>query len=285
MPELAYVNGKFMPIEKAVIPVEDRGYQFGDAVYEFLESFNGKLFCLEEHLDRLENSLKGLQFPHVSRENIRNAAIELLNRSGFARAGIYIQISRGVQPRNHDFEDNLKVQIVMTVRDITNEVPEKIKKRVKVRTCRDFRWGFCNIKTVQLLPAVLAIHEAAANDLDDSIFISDEGVVREATSSNVFICRKNTIITHPLTSNILPGITRAVVLKLCNELNIQTEERFYHTDELYAADEAFLTATVIGIIPIIEVDGSLVGNGAPGPLTVKLAKVLDQRRCEIDYRL
>lgn len=285
MPELAYINGRFMPIEKAVVNVEDRGYQFGDAVYEFLESFNGHLFCLEEHLDRLENSLKSLYFPHVSRDKIRQATIEMLNKSGFDRTEIYIQISRGVQPREHAFGDDLEVQVVMTARDISNEVHEKIEKMAKVQTCRDFRWGLCNIKTVQLLPAVLALREASTKKLDDSIFISDEGVVREATSSNIFICRKNTVITHPLTSNILPGITCAVVLKLCNDLNIQTEERFYHTDELYAADEAFLTATVMGIMPISEIDGHSVADVNPGPLTVELSKVLNQRRCEVDFRL
>ena len=277
MPEWAYLNGKFLPIDKALVPIEDRGYQFGDAVYEFIASYNGRLFYLEEHLDRLARSLKGLFFPPVSRETIRKAVLTLFGKAEIQRAGIYIQISRGVSPRNHAFPDGVHPQIVMTIREIEEKPPELRKNGAAAITVEDFRWGRCDLKTVQLLPNVLAKQKALAAGVFDAIFVSPEGVVREGTSSNICIVADGVVITHPLTQQILPGITRMVVIDLCRELNIQVSERFFKTDALYGSEEVFLTGTVTEVLPIVTIDGHRIGDGQVGPVTTRLFEALRQR--------
>ena len=276
MPELAYLNGEFLPIDKALVPIEDRGYQFGDAVYEFIASYNGRLFYLEEHLDRLDRSLKGLFFPPVSRETILKAVLTLFEKAEIERAGIYIQVSRGVSPRNHAFPDDVHPQIVMTIREVEEKPPELRKNGAAAITVEDFRWGRCDLKTVQLLPNVLAKQKALAAGVFDAIFVSSEGVVREATSSNICIVADGKVITHPLTPQILPGITRMVVIDLCRELDIPVSERFFKTDALYGAEEAFLTGTVTEVLPIVTIDGQRIGDGQVGPVTARLNDALRQ---------
>jgi D-alanine transaminase len=277
MPELAYLNGKLMPINEAMVPVEDRGYQFGDAVYEFIASYNGKLFCLEAHLDRLMNSLQGLSFPAVDRNEIRRDVIDLFEKAGFPRAGIYIQISRGAMPRDHAFSDSARLQTVMTIRAVKEKPAELRKYGAHAITVEDLRWALCNIKTVQLLPSVLAKQKALEAGVFDAIFVSNEGVVREATSSNFFIVSNGTVITHPLTRNILPGITRQVVLELCREQDIPYREQFFKTFDLYDADEAFLTGTITEVLPIVQVDRRAIGDGQVGPITSQLYNALRRR--------
>jgi D-alanine transaminase len=277
MPELAYLNGEFLPIDKALVPIEDRGYQFGDAVYEFIASYNGRLFYLDEHLERLDRSLKGLSFPPVSRETLRRAVLTLFEKAEIQRAGIYIQISRGVSPRNHAFPNGVHPQIVMTIREIEEKPPELRKNGAAAITVEDFRWGRCDLKTVQLLPNVLAKQKALAAGVFDAIFVSSEGVVREGTSSNVCIVAGGVVITHPLTPQILPGITRLVVIDLCRELNIPISERFFKTDALYDSEEAFLTGTVTEVLPIVTIDSHRIGDGRVGPVTTRLFEALRQR--------
>jgi D-alanine transaminase len=280
MPELAYLNGKFMPIESAMVPIEDRGYQFGDAVYEVIASYEGKLFCVEEHLDRLERSMRELAFPPVSRDEVRDTLFELFKRSGFSRAGIYIQVSRGVAVRNHPFPETSTPQIVMTVREVS-EVPQEYRENgISVITMTDFRWGRCDIKTVQLLPNTIAKQRAIEAGVYDTIFVTEAGVVREATSSNLFVVKNGILITHPLTENILAGITRMVVIDLCRELDLPVEERFYSTDEMFDADEAFLSGTTTEVLPIVQIDEKIIGDGKIGPIASRLSAVLQRRGLE-----
>ena len=277
MPELAYVNGDIMDIGSAVVPIEDRGYQFGDAVYEFIASYNGRMFCLEEHLDRLMRSMAGLSFPPMDRDAIRGAVVALFEKAKIPRAGLYMQISRGVSPRNHPFPDAAPVQFIMTIRPV-EEKPRALRENgAGAITVEDFRWGRCDLKTVQLLPNVLAKQQAVAAGVFDAIFVAPDGAVREATSSNLAVVKDGTLITHPLTPAILPGITRMVVLELCGELEIPVEERFFAKDALYGAEEAFLTGTVTEVLPIVSVDGRAIGGGTVGPVTKRLYAALRKR--------
>lgn len=270
MPELAYVNGKISSIETAMVPVEDRGYQFGDAVYEVIASYNGHLFALEEHLDRLERSMGKLQFPHISRETIHSSIHDFFRRAGLLRAALYMQISRGVGLRSHAFPETGELQVVMTVREV-DEKPAKLREEgASAITMKDLRWSRCDIKTVQLLPNVLAKQKATESGADDAIFIGDGDVVREATSSNVFIVVDGTIVTHSLTQNILPGITRAVVIDICKDLSIPLEERFYFLNDLYSADEVFLTGTITEVLPVVIIDSKPIGDGKVGPISKQL---------------
>jgi D-alanine transaminase len=277
MPELAYLNGEILPIEKACVSIEDRGYQFGDAVYEFIASYHGKLFCLDEHLDRLERSMQGLSMPTIPREIIRGAVMTLFEKAGIARAGIYMQISRGVSPRNHPFPESAKPQFVMTIRPVEEKPPELRQTGATAITVEDLRWGRCDLKTVQLLPNVLAKQMAQEAGAFDAIFVSQESVVREATSSNLFIVVDGRLVTHPLTPQILPGITRTVVIDLSRTIDLAVQERFFSVDDLFNAEEAFLTGTVTEVLPIVTIDGNRIGNGSVGPVTLRLYSALRQR--------
>ena len=277
MPELAYVNGEILPIEKAMVPIEDRGYQFGDGVYEFVASYEGRLFMLEEHLDRLERSMGELAFDPIPRSEIKAAIGDLSKRSGYPRAGIYIQISRGVAPRNHAITPNMPPQIIMTIRPVT-EMPSTLRQNgAKAITVKDTRWGRCDIKTVQLLANSLAKQKALNSGCDDAIFVSDQGIVREGTSSNLFIISKGKLTTHPQTDNILPGITRMAVLNICKAVDLEVEESFFGTEALYGADEVFLTGTVTEILPVVRIDGRSIGDGKVGPITGRLYDLLREQ--------
>lgn len=277
MPELAFLNGEIIPIEQAMIPVEDRGYQFGDALYEVIASYEGRLFCLEEHLDRLASGMSSLNYPSLPRENLSRAISKLFNKSGLARAALYIQISRGVAPRDHSYSGDMGLQMVMTVRKVVEKPLEFRQKGASAITVIDTRWARCDIKTVQLLSNSMAKQKALDNGAFDAIFVTGEGIVREATSSNVFIVADGRILTHPLTRRILPGITRKVVLDICRKENMAVEERFYTTDELFAADEVFLSGTISEILPITSIDGQFIGNAEVGPATARLYDSLLKR--------
>jgi D-alanine transaminase len=264
MTELAYINGLIMPIEDAVVPVEDRGYQFGDAVYEVIASYGGKMFCVKEHFARLDRSMRELNFPKVQIEGISRAANELFEKAKIERAAVYIQISRGVSPRNHAFPAKAPVQVVMTVRKIEEKNPTIRETGISAITIEDIRWGRCDIKTVQLLPNVLAKQKALDAGCYDAIFVSKEGIVREGSSSNLFILSGGMLITHPLTPDILPGITRSLVLDICREKEYPVEERFFDKNELYEAVEVFLTGTTTEVLPVVQIDGRIVGNGKVG---------------------
>jgi len=274
MPELAYVNGTFLPIDKAMVPVEDRGYQFGDAVYEVIASYDSRLVFMDEHMARLDRSLKELSFPEISIDQVRSAVFELFNRANIERAEIYLQISRGVTPRTHEFPNNADTQLIMTARKVP-EIPENVRQQgAKTITVKDLRWGRCDIKTVQLLYNVLAKQKALDSGVFDAIFVSEDNIAREATSSNLFIVADGKLITHPLTSNILPGITRAKVLEICVEQNLHVSEQFYNKETLLKSDEVFLTGTITEVLSIVDIDGSQIGNGKVGPIAKQLFDAL-----------
>ncbi len=277
MPDLAYLNGQIIRIEEARVPIEDRGYQFGDAVYEFIESFDDHIFCLDEHLKRLRTSMELLDFPLVSIPDLKDQILNLFKRSEYSRAGCYLQISRGVEPRAHSYTNTAPPQITMTIKDLSRVDTAVNTQGIRIRTCEDYRWGMCHAKTVQLLPAALEQHRAKKAGLADTVFTSKEGHVLEGTCTNIFIIKDETLITHPLDNHVLPGITREVIInRICGKEAVAVEERPYHIRELYHADEAFLCSTVLKIQPVIEADGKQIGPGLPGPLTKKIQGFYDQ---------
>jgi D-alanine transaminase len=277
MPELAYLNGVTMPIANAVVPVEDRGYNFGDAVYEYVASYNGRLFYLEAHLDRLEHSMAALAFPPLPREKIRTAIETLFAEAAIDRAGIYIQISRGVAPRDHAFPADAELQFLMILRRVHEKPAVLREKGAAAITVTDIRWGRCDIKTVQLLPNVLAKQQALEAGAYDAIFVAETGEVREGTSSNLFIVKDQGLITHPLTPRILPGITRMIILDICRAGGLSIEEAYLDKAALYAADEVFMSGTITEVLPITRIDGKPIGDGAVGPVTRRLNRDLLDR--------
>lgn len=277
MPELACVNGRIMPIEAAMVPIEDRGYQFSDSVYEVIATYHGRLFLLERHLDRLQKSMLDLAFPSLSRDRLRDTILELQQQAGFDRAAVYVQISRGVAPRNHPFPHQTTPQVVMTVRQAPEIPTECVRDGIRAITVDDIRWKRCDIKTVQLLPNVLAKQQALDAGARDAIFISAEGVVREATASNLFIRSGDRLRTHPLTPAILPGITRAVLIEICRKRGIAVDEDFFNEQEMMAADEVMLTGTLTEVLPVTRINDRIIGKGLPGTMARELISLLEQR--------
>ena len=273
MPELAYVNGTIGPIEEAKVSIEDRGYQFADAVYEVVVSYDGRPFLLDEHMARLKRSMAGLQFPAVDLAALEKEMRNLFTISEIDNAALYLQISRGTAPRNHAYGDQMETQIVMTIRPAPAIPAEKRAKGYTVITVPDTRWGRCDLKTTQLSSNGMAKQQALNSGADDALFVSDDGILREGTSSNLFMVMGDEIFTHPADHRILPGITRQAVLDICTELNLPVRFEKMHQSALADTTELFITGTVTEVLPVVSVDGNAIGDGKPGPVAQKLQQV------------
>ena len=267
MPDIGFLNGRFMPLEKAVVPVEDRGYQFGDGVYEVIRTYHGVPFQLEAHVARLERSARaiGLPMPFRTSEWLGYVA-EGIRLAGYADSKVYIQLTRGVAARDHLFPVGTPPTAVMTVRQMRSLDPVLCANGVSAITVEDIRWGRCDIKSVNLLPNVMARQQAKEAGAFEAIFVR-AGEVTEGAVSNVMLVRAGVLVTTPADERILSGVTRAVVLDLTRKEGIPVEERAIRVEELRGADEIFLTGTTVEILPVIGVDGVAVGTGKPGELT------------------
>ena len=274
MPELAYVNGTFGPIEEAMVSIEDRGFQFGDGVYELVRAYDGRLFRLEEHLRRLARSTEAIRLPvGQHREAWATLVAEAYRRSGYADAKVYLQLTRGQAPRAHVFPDVVEPTTIITVREM-DPVPVALREHgVAVLTTPDIRWGRCDVKSVNLMPNVMARQEARERGVFEAIFIR-EGRVTEGAGSNVMAVQGGRLITPSPGPFILSGITREEVLVLARHLSLVTgiEERDLSLEELRQAEEVCLTATTLEVLPVVRIDGRPVGDGRPGPVTRQLAE-------------
>lgn len=267
MPDIGFLNGRFMPLAEAMVSVEDRGYQFGDGVYEVIRTYRGVPFQLEAHVTRLEQSAKaiGLPLPFRTSEWLDYVA-EGIRLAGYAESKVYIQLTRGVAPRDHLFPVGSPPTAVMTIRQMRSLGPVLCASGVPVITMEDLRWGRCDIKSVNLLPNVMARQQAKEAGAFEAIFVR-AGEVTEGAVSNVMLVRAGALVTATADERILSGVTRAVVLDLARKEGIPVVERTIRVEELRGADEIFLTGTTVEILPVIGVDGVAVGTGKPGELT------------------
>ena len=273
MPRQAYVNGRYTPHNEAAVHVEDRGYQFADGVYEVVPVYNGILVDEEPHLDRLERSLRELQIAMpMSRAAMKLVSRELMRRNGLTRGFVYMQITRGVAPRDHKFPTKPTAPaLVMTTRQMKPHSAEALEKGVKVITLRDIRWERCDIKSVSLLPNVLGKQAAAEAGAYEAWQIDDEGNITEGTSANAWIVTNgDTVVTRHANNGILNGITRMALLDLIEKEGFTLEERPFSLEEARAAREAFVTSSSSFVMPVTQIDEAPVGNGHPGLLTMKL---------------
>lgn len=270
MPDIGFVNGRFLPLEDAAVSVEDRGFQFGDGVYEVIRTYHGRPFQLEAHLLRLERSARAIDLPVPwGIPQWVTYVQDGIARGGYPESKVYLQLTRGVAPRDHAFPDSVNPTAVMTVREMKPMDPVKLASGVAVMTMDDWRWGRCDIKSVNLLPNVLARQKAKQAGAFEALFIR-HGRVTEGAVSNVMVVREGRVVTAPEGEWILSGVTRTLVLELARKEGLPVEERFVTRDELLCADEVFLTSTTIEVLPVIRVDGKLVRNGKPGPVTLTL---------------
>lgn len=265
MPALAYVNDQFVPLEEARVPVEDRGYQFADAIYEVLRTYGGKPFALTEHLNRLWRNLEAIDLRHqFTQEQLRDLIAEGLRRAAFPETMVYLQISRGVAKRHRGVPAQYTPTLVMTFREL--ETSDALRRAgIRVVTVPDQRWARCDIKTVALLANVLAYHVARQAGAQDAIFVEGDGTVHEATAGNIFLVQRHQLVTPPLGPRLLAGVTRDKVVQWFGAV-----ERRIRREELYGADEIFLTSTTAELVAVVEVDGHRIGAGTPGPVTARV---------------
>ena len=268
MPELAYVNGEFCGLAEARVSVEDRGFQFADGVYEVIVAYGNRPFRLEEHLARLARSLDsiGLEF------DIQEQALEEMIATGIARAGygetmVYLQVTRGTAARAHVCPHSTRPTVVATFKPKPRLDPALRERGLSVVTVEDIRWARCDVKSIALLPAVLARHEAQRGGYDDAIFVGPGGLVREATVANLFAVCDGVLVTPPKSEAILHGVTRAYVLECAARIEVPHKEAELTVTELAAAREVLLSSTTMDIIGVTRLNDAPVGEQRVGPVT------------------
>lgn len=271
MPDVAFVNGSFVPLAEAKISIDDRGFQFGDGVYEVIRTYNGRPFALEAHWARLERSAAAIDLTQpYSRTEWTRYVLEGVRRAAYPEAKIYIQLSRGAAPRDHVYPAQVAPTVVMTVREF-HPLDESVPAAgVEAMTIEDIRWGRCDIKSLNLLANVLARQQAKQAHVFEAILVK-ENLVTEGAVSNVMVVRGGTVMTAPEGPRILSGVTRAVVLELARNEGLPIHERGISQAELYSADEVFLTGTTVEVLAVVRVDGQAIGDGRPGSITQRLA--------------
>jgi len=275
MPNLSYVDGNYYNYADSKVHINDRGYHFGDAVYEVILFNEGVFYDFDAHINRLFNSLKSIEIEFsFTKKTIELIVKNLIRLNRVTFGSVYIQVSRGVAERNHTY-DNLKVKPILTI--ITSKkhnTTNAIIKGVKAITIRDNRWSRPDIKTTQLLPNVLAKTIANKQGAYESIFIDDEGYVTEGSSSNIWIINNNNeIITRNIDGKILSGITRKTVAEFAKLNNLKVLEKKFSKEDMFKAKEVFLTSASSFVTPINEIDEVKVNNGNIGQLSVKLKKL------------
>lgn len=272
MPRYAYVNGRYLPHGQAAVHIEDRGYQFGDGVYEVVPVANGRAIDEEPHLDRLQRSLAELNIPMpMSRRSLELVCHELLRRNRLANGLLYMQVTRGVAPRNHALPANVRPALVMTTKQIDLARQPKFDEGVSVITVPDERWARRDIKTTNLLPNCLAKQAAVEAGSYEALQYDDEGNVTEGSSSNAWIVAADgKLVTRHLSHDILHGVTRRTILAIAMEEGLDFEERPFSVEEARDAREVFVTSASSFVTPVVTIDGKAVADGKPGPLTRRL---------------
>lgn len=279
---IVYLNGQFMPIDQAKVSVLDRGFLFGEGVYEVIPSYGGHLLRLGEHFQRLQNSLDGIRLKNPLEQNQWEEILQtLLEKNKAEDQSVYLHVSRGAAPkRDHVFPDNSIATVFVMVNELKAVSKETLKTGVSAITLDDIRWRACNIKATALLANTLLRQQAKDEGAAEAILIRD-GKATEGAASNVFVVLNNVLVTPPTSPYLLPGITRDLVLELAEKNNIACEERDITEDELSLANEVWLTSSTKEILPVIELDGKKVGNGKAGPIWESMIDVYQAYKIQL----
>jgi D-alanine transaminase len=275
MERIVYINGAYVKESEATISVFDRGFLFGDSVYEVTAVLGGKLIDNPGHYARLVRSAKelGIKFD-LSAEQVTDIQRRLIERNDLVEGGIYLQLTRGCEgDRDFSYSDSIESTLVLFTQARQLIKSPKTVTGVKVISIEDIRWRRRDIKTTNLLPACLAKHQAHQAGVDD-VWMIEDGYVTEGGSSNAYIVtQEGTLVTRPLSHDILHGITRASLMKLAVELKLEIEERFFTIEEAYAAKEAFISSATTFVWPVVDIDGKTIADGKPGPIALKLREI------------
>jgi D-alanine transaminase len=279
---MVFLNGAMLPIAEAKISVLDRGFLLGDGVYEVIPAYGGSLFRLEQHLQRLQNSLDAIRIsnPHTNAEweKILN---ELIAQDSAADQSIYLQVTRGVAAkRDHAFPDKVVATVFAMSNPIATVSEEILHKGIAAITLDDIRWQRCDIKAITLLANVMLRQQAHDEGAAESILIS-QGYALEGAASNLFIVDNSRIITPPKSSHLLPGVTRDLVLELAGQHRLDYEERPILVQELQQADEIWLTSSTKEILPVTTLDQRAVGDGKPGPVWNRMIELYRQYKQQL----
>jgi D-alanine transaminase len=267
--QIAMIGDKIVPMEKLEPLYNDRGTYFGDGVYEVLRSYNGKIFALDEHMQRLARSLSEIRIVNVDIDQIRSRIKRAFEAAGVANARIYLHITRGSAPRSHTWTADLKPNFFLTVTELSDSSKEK-SKGIAVSTHPDWRWKRCDIKSLNLLANVLARQDAEEKGCAEAVFVDDAGLITEGAGSAFFAIIGKSLQTAPLTANILPSVTRKFVIKAAENVGLKIVEKSLTLQQAKDADELFIAVTTKDIVPIIKFDGKTVGDGKPGRYTKSL---------------
>lgn len=264
-----YLNGEFLPPDQARVSVFDRGFIFGDGVYEVIPVFGGRLFRLPHHLSRLEASLGAIRLrnPHTPPE-WHNIFTRLL-AAGSSDQSIYLQVTRGVAPRDHAFPPDITPTVFAYAQPLKYSPPEQLAQGVAAVTAADIRWQRCDIKAIALLANALLRQQAIDQGAVEAILVRD-GVVTEGAASNIFVIKNGRLATPPKGPFILPGITRDLVVEIARAKDIPCDELPVKIETLISADEVWLTSSTKEILPITRIDGKPVGDGKPGPMHARM---------------
>lgn len=272
-----YLNGEILPLQQARVPVMDRGFLFGDGIYEVIPVYGGRLFRLQEHLTRLNRSLDaiGIANPHSDAEWQQILDQLIQNSNDGDELTLYLQITRGAGP-NRDYTIPADITPNVFAMASATKPPSDVQRErgVSCITAEDIRWMRCDIKAITLLPAVLMRQQAAAAGAADALLVRD-GQVTEGSVTSLFAIVGDTLVTPPQSHLLLPGVTRELVLELAGQANMPTQQRTIPLAELYTADELWITGSTKEVLAVIEVDGQPIGSGQPGP---QFRQMLDRYR-------
>lgn len=275
MERIVYLNGEYVKESAATISVFDRGFLFADAVYEVTAVLKGKLIDHSGHLARLERSARelGIRLP-VTGDELTKIQRTLIEKNGLVEGGIYLQLTRGSEgDRDFSYSEEIKPTLVLFTQARQLIESPKVKTGIEVISIDDIRWRRRDIKTTSLLPACMAKHAAHLAGAED-VWMIEEGFVTEGGSSNAYIVTKEgTLVTRPLSHDILHGITRASLMALAKEYSMVVEERFFTIEEAYAAQEAFISSATTFIWPVVAIDGKPIGEGKPGEVSLRLRDI------------
>ena len=269
MPRIAYVNGRYTPHIGAGVHIEDRGFQFADGVYEVISICNGQFIDIELHLDRLDRSLFELEIPWPTTRRAFSVILrEVVQRNRVKNGSVYLQVTRGSSDRDFAYPENLSPSLIIYARKTLRDTVETASVGYKVISKPDIRWKRCDIKTVSLLPAVMAKQAAVRNGAIEAWLVNEQGMITEGTSSNAWIVTLDRkLITRPIDNSILSGVTRQTVLNLAQKLGLNSIERAFSLVEAKEAKEAFCTSSTALVKPIVEIDREKIGDGRVGPVT------------------
>ncbi len=267
MKELVYLNGEFVSKENALISPNDRGFIFGDGVYEVIKYYNGKPLRYLDHMERFKRSLFEIQIETGSLDKFEAIFMQLLKANELLHdnAAVYLQVTRGVHKRIHYFPAGIEPSVYAFASAMPSSA-EKLEKGIKVITHDDIRWLRCDIKSTSLLANTMLYNKAVESGAGECILIRN-GWITEATHSSVIAVKNKKVITHPLSNLILPGITRKVVLEICAKNDIPVEERAFSEQELYEMDELIIAGTGSELTPVVQVNDNFLGNKEPGEIT------------------